>query len=112
MNDASDRTLHILRCTIRSELGRDEVDLTLRQLGIFLVVYQAAELQTVRGLAKTLFIGRSIVTRSLHRLSDEDLIRRSRDPADGRSILITRTERGSAMMRRLGRAMATAAQTF
>ncbi|RYZ21582.1 MAG: MarR family transcriptional regulator [Chitinophagaceae bacterium] len=62
-----------------------------------------------RTLAKALFIGKPVVTRSLNRLSDADLVKRARDPADGRSILVTRTERGDAMMRRLGRAMASAA---
>ena len=108
MSDEASDLLNILRHTIWSELRLNKADLTLRQLGIFLIVYRTPEPQTVRGLAKMLSIGKPIVTRSLNRLSDTDLVQRARDPADGRNILVTRTEQGDAMMRRLGEAMAAA----
>lgn len=109
MSDQADRMLEIFRQAVQSELRREEADLTLRQLGIFLVVSQDTGGQTVRGLAKALLIGTPVVTRSVDRLSSADLVKRARDPADARSVLVMRTELGDAMMRRLSDAMGAAA---
>lgn len=108
MTDAQDHLLHIFRETILSEVRLDQPDLTLRQLAIVLTIYQTTEPQTVRGLAKTLNISRPVVTRGLDRLSEHDLTRRKIDPLDRRSVLVMRTLAGTAMMRRLTDAIATA----
>ena len=104
--------LHILRRTILSEVSRDEADLTLRQLGVFLAMYSGPEPQTVGGLAKALFIRQPVVARAFNRLIDADLMLRTHDPTNGRRNLFLRTEQGDAMFRHLGRAMASAANAI
>ena len=104
--------LEILRQTVRSELSRDEADLTLRQLGVFLAAYSGREPQTVGGLAKVLSISQPVVARALNSLTDADLMLRTHDPTNGRRNLFLRTGRGDAMLRRLGRAMASAANAI
>ncbi len=101
--------LHILCKTLLSEVRLDQPDLTLRQLAIMLEVYQTDELQTVRGLAALLSVGRPIITRSLDRLAELNLACRQADPSHRGSITIGRTARGTALVDRLGVAMAQAA---
>jgi DNA-binding MarR family transcriptional regulator len=62
----------------------------------------------VRGLAKGLNISKPAVTRGLDRLGELDLVRRKIDVTDRRSVLVMRTNRGEAMMRRLAETMAMA----
>lgn len=112
MTDDTDRLLQIFRKTVSSEIRLDQPDLTLRQLAVMLTVYGAEERQTVRGLAKHLNIAKPPVTRALDALRNLDLAHRESDSRDRRSVHIVRTEAGTAMMRRLAAAMATAANAI
>ena len=112
MADWPDQMLHIVRQTCIVEVRSNYPDLTLRQLGVLLVVYLTDEMQTVRGLAKHLNIARSVITRVLNRLEELKLVQRTIDEMDRRSVLIARTSSGAAMMGRLGATMSEAAQAL
>jgi DNA-binding MarR family transcriptional regulator len=100
-----DETLEVRLCPMRQTIvglvRRDGPDLTARQLAMFLIVYSTSEAQTVRGLAAQLNVVKPVVTRSLDRLAEFDLVRRKRDPLDRRSVLVQRTTAGMAFLHEL-----------
>jgi DNA-binding MarR family transcriptional regulator len=55
----------------------------------------------VRGLAAALNVSKPAITRALDRLGDLDLVKRSIDPDDRRSVLVRRTLAGTAYVRQL-----------
>jgi len=73
--------------------------LTLRQLAILLTVCTEPAPQTVRGLALHLKIGKPVVSRSVNRLADMGLAARLPDPEDRRSVDISPTPAGIALVR-------------
>jgi DNA-binding MarR family transcriptional regulator len=81
-----ERTVDLVR-----QEGRD---LSLRQLAVLLVCDAAADPQTVRGLARHLEIAKPAVTRAVDRLKAAGLVRRTVDPSDRRSVLISCTPAG------------------
>ena len=90
---------------------RDEhPDLTARQFALLLHVYLTPPPHTVRGLAAELKMSKPAVTRALDRLSAYELLRRKRDHADKRSVLIQRTIKGSVYLRDFGETAAKAAR--
>lgn len=106
MADKADQLLHIVRQTFTAEVRSDHPDLTLRQLGVLLVIYRTDVLQTVRGLASCLRISKPATSRALNRLEELELVQRTMDKLDRRSVLMFRTAAGTAMMDRLGAVMA------
>jgi DNA-binding MarR family transcriptional regulator len=100
-NALSDAQIALLRETICSLVRRDGVDLSARQLGVFLTCYLHDGGHTVRGLAADLNISKPAITRALDRLGELDFARRKIDPQDRRSILVQRTTRGAAFLRDL-----------
>jgi len=96
-----DTLVTILRDTIVSLVRREGVDLSARQLGVFLTCYLDDGGHTVRGLASQLNVSKPAITRALDRLADLDLARRKVDPADRRSVLVQRTSKGSAFLREI-----------
>ncbi|MGC9268754.1 MarR family transcriptional regulator [Acidiphilium sp.] len=96
-----DDLVGILRDTIIALVRRDGVDLSARQLGVFLTCYLNDGAHTVRGLAQQLNVSKPAITRALDRLSDLDLARRKVDPTDRRSVLVQRTTKGSAFVREI-----------
>jgi DNA-binding MarR family transcriptional regulator len=105
---STDQFVGILRDTIVSLVRRDGVDLSARQLGVFLTCYLNDGAHTVRGLASQLNVSKPAITRALDRLSDLDLARRKVDPADRRSVLVQRTTKGSAFLREIRTVMGEA----
>lgn len=97
----SDDLVGLLRDTVVALVRRDGVDLSARQLGVFLTCYLNEGAHTVRGLAGQLNVSKPAITRALDRLSDLDLARRKVDPADRRSVLVQRTTKGSAFLREI-----------
>jgi len=97
----SEELVGILRDTIVALVRRDGVDLSARQLGVFLTCYLNDGPHTVRGLASQLNVSKPAITRALDRLSDLDLARRKVDPSDRRSVLVQRTTKGSAFLREI-----------
>ena len=100
-NQASDQLVGILRDTVVSLVRRDGVDLSARQLGVFLTCYLREGGHTVRGLAAELNVSKPAITRALDRLGELDLARRKVDPLDRRSVLVQRTTKGSSFLRDL-----------
>lgn len=88
-----------IEAVIMSVVGSDDADLSMRQLGILLAVSHGPGPYTVRGLADTLNIHKPAITRGVDRLQQLDLARRSDDPKDGRSVLISLTPRGTKFLR-------------
>jgi DNA-binding MarR family transcriptional regulator len=96
---SSDQLVGILRDTVVSLVRRDGVDLSARQLGVFLTCYLNDGAHTVRGLAQDLNVSKPAITRALDRLSELDYVRRKVDPSDRRSVLVQRTVKGAAFLR-------------
>lgn len=92
--------------TVRSDLP----DLTQRQLAILLHVYLAPPPHTVRGLAKTLNVTKPAITRALDTLGRIELLKRRRDEADRRNVLIQRTVKGSVFLSDFGDRVTAAAK--
>ncbi len=96
---SSDQLVGILRDTVVCLVRRDGVDLSARQLGVFLTCYLNDGAHTVRGLAQELNVSKPAITRALDRLSELDYVRRKVDPSDRRSVLVQRTVKGAAFLR-------------
>ncbi len=105
---SSDQLVGILRDTVVSLVRRDGVDLSARQLGVFLTCYLTDGGHTVRGLAQELNVSKPAITRALDRLTELDYVRRKVDPSDRRSVLVQRTPKGSAFLRETRHIMADA----
>jgi DNA-binding MarR family transcriptional regulator len=96
---SSDQLVSILRDTVVALVRRDGVDLSARQLAVFLTCYLSDGGHTVRGLAQDLNVSKPAITRALDRLSELDFVRRKVDPSDRRSVLVQRTPKGAAFLR-------------
>jgi DNA-binding MarR family transcriptional regulator len=88
--------------------GEETHDLTSRQMAILLTVYLTPPPHTVRGLAAQLDITKPVVTRALDTLGRLGLLKRRRDMADRRNVLIDRTNRGAAYLGTLSDIIVTA----
>ncbi|MDO8839147.1 MAG: MarR family winged helix-turn-helix transcriptional regulator [Parvibaculum sp.] len=73
-------------------------DLSSRQLAIMFTVYLDPPPHTVRGLAAALGVSKPAITRALDTLGGLDLLKRTRDDADRRNVLVQRTVKGFAFM--------------
>ncbi len=100
-NPVSDAQVGLLRDTVVALVRRDGIDLTARQLGVFLTCYLNDGPHTVRGLAASLDVSKPAITRALDRLGGLDLARRKVDPLDRRSVTVQRTAKGSSFLRGL-----------
>ena len=105
---SDDALTQVLRKTILALVRRDDVDLTSRQLSVFLTVYLTAGPHTVRGLAAGLNVSKPAITRALGRLGELSLARRKVDPTDRRSVLVQPTQEGKAFVAELRHVMAAA----
>jgi DNA-binding MarR family transcriptional regulator len=94
--------------TVRS----DSPDLTQRQLAILLQVYLMPPPHTVRGLAATLKVTKPAITRALDTLGRAGLLKRRRDEADRRNVLIQRTVKGSVFLSDFGDRVSEAAKAM
>jgi DNA-binding MarR family transcriptional regulator len=82
-------------------------DLTLRQLAVLSLIVWTQGPHTIRGLAATMGVYKTAITRAVDRLGLYDLAQRLPDPADSRSVLIQATPRGRRLAERLGAAFAS-----
>ncbi len=98
---ASDHLMAVLRETIVALVRKEGADLSARQLAVLLTCYLQDGNHTVRGLAAELNVSKPAITRALDRLAEFDLARRKPDPTDRRSVLVSRTPKGSAYIREL-----------
>ncbi len=90
--------LEMWRVAVTETVRRDTPDLSARQLALVLTVYLRPPPHTVRGLAAHLNVSKPAITRALDRLEKLGLVRRRKDPADRRSVLIQRTVAGSLFL--------------
>jgi len=94
-----------------SDTVRDSTpDLTARQMALLLTVYTGAPPHTVRGLSGELKMSKPAVTRALDTLGRMDLLKRKRDEADKRSVLIQRTVKGSVFLSEFADSIVNAAK--
>jgi DNA-binding MarR family transcriptional regulator len=93
-----DLAVRMLREVIVSLVRRDGPALSAHQLAVFLTCYLTEGEHTVRGLAAELNVSKSVITRSLDKLSEMDLARRIPDPADRRSVLVEHTATGKRLL--------------
>jgi DNA-binding MarR family transcriptional regulator len=92
------QALDLWRGVTLASVQGDEPDLTARQLAVLMTVYCSTPPHTVRGLAQALNVGKPAITRALDTLSRLGLIKRRRDEADGRNVLVQRTVKGSVYL--------------
>ncbi len=91
--------LHLWREALRSAVRHAEPDLTTRQMLVMLVVYAPwAQKVRVRDLAEDLSLSKPAVSRALDRLEQLGYVRRKADEADGRSVVLQPTMRGSKFL--------------
>jgi DNA-binding MarR family transcriptional regulator len=111
-NTGADGGLETLRRAVLALVPRsedDRRDLTLRQVAILLLVYEPGQKpRTAGALADLLGVPRPAITRALDRLGELDLARREYGPSGSRRVRVQRTRRGSALLARLRRRLATA----
>ena len=73
----------------------DRPDLSMRQWSILLTVYLNPGPHTVRGLARDLNVPKPAISRALDALSILGFIKRVRDAADKRIVLVQKTTEGA-----------------
>jgi DNA-binding MarR family transcriptional regulator len=92
------QALDLWRNVLVSSVRQAGPDLSSRQLALLLTVYLTPPPHTVRGLASTLNISKPAISRALDRLGRLGFIRRKRDDADRRNVLVQRTVKGSVFL--------------
>ena len=97
--------------TIRM-LQQSGPDLSARQVAVLLTVYLDPGPHTVRGLASRLRISKPAITRALDRLSGEGLLGRTTDDNDRRSVLVRKTEKGTAFVEEFAEAIRLAGEAI
>jgi DNA-binding MarR family transcriptional regulator len=95
------QALQLLRDFNLSQVKDDEPDLSVRQMAILLIIYMDAPPHTVRGLASTLGVSKPVITRALDSMGKLKLVKRRRDEADKRNVLVQRTVEGSLYLERM-----------
>ena len=93
------QALSLWHDVVLQSVRQEGPDLSSRQLAIMFIVYLDPPPHTVRGLAATLGVSKPAVTRALDTLSGLGLLKRIRDDADRRNVLVQRTVNGSIFMR-------------
>lgn len=96
-----DLAIYMLREVIASLVRRDGPALSAHQLAVYLTCYLTEGNHTVRGLATDLNVSKSVITRSLDKLGEMELIKRIPDPSDRRSVLVERTTAGWKLLEEL-----------
>lgn len=90
--------LDLWRTVLVTGVRRAGPDLSSRQLALLLTVYLTPPPHTVRGLAATLNVSKPAISRALDRLGRLGFLRRKRDEADRRNVLVQRTVKGSVFL--------------
>ena len=104
------QALELWRAASVAALRRAHPDLTARQFALLLQVYLAPPPHSVRGLTRALAMSKPAVSRALDTLGRLDFLRRKRDEADRRSVLVQRTVKGAVFLREFGGLAAEAAK--
>ncbi len=107
-----DSALDLWRDTLVAGVRDAGPDLSARQMAILLTVYTTPPPHTVRGLAAGLAISKPAVTRALDRLGALGYVRRAREEADRRSVLVQRTVLGALFLSAFADLIAAAARAI
>jgi len=83
------------RDVLTQSVRNDGPDLSVRQWAILLTVYLSPGPHTVRGLSDHLRVPKPAISRALDTLSILKFVRRGRDDADRRIVLVQRTPEGA-----------------
>lgn len=102
--------LRLWYSALAESVRRDGPDLSARQMAILLMVYLDAGPHTVRGLAAGLAVSKPAVSRALDRLVALGFVRRMKDAADRRSVLVQRTVKGSVFLSEFAELIGAAGQ--
>ncbi len=105
------QALELFRKVMVASVRRDTPDLSARQIALTLTVYLSDKPHTVRGLAAELNVSKPAISRALDRLGELGLVRRKRDDADRRNVLVQRTMKGSAFLTEFASLIRDAAAT-
>ena len=92
------RRLELWRHATLATVRADGPDLTTRQMALLLTVYLEPGPHTVRGLAVELGVAKPVVTRALDTLGRLGFLKRTRDAADRRNVLVHRTVKGAVFL--------------
>jgi DNA-binding MarR family transcriptional regulator len=98
INLGGHKGLRLWMRTLTNVVRSRETDLTSRQLALLLQIYLKPQPHTVRGLAKALNVAKPVITRAVDTLSFLGLVKRTRDDADKRNVLIQRTVKGAVFL--------------
>jgi DNA-binding MarR family transcriptional regulator len=112
MLEAERTALDLWRQVTTRTIANPGPDLTARQSAILLTVHLDPGPHTVRGLSAALSIGKPAVVRALDLLQASNLISRAQDPADRRSVLISPTQAGAALLADMAGGLASALATI
>ncbi len=93
------QTLEFWQGVSVAALGREQPDLSARHCALMRQVYLAPPPHTVRALARDLAISKPAVSRALDALGRLGFLRRKRDDADRRDVLVQRTVKGAVFLR-------------
>jgi DNA-binding MarR family transcriptional regulator len=95
------QALQLLHDVANAQAIDDEPDLSVRQMAILLIIYMDSPPHTVRGLARRLKVSKPVITRALDSMGKLGIVKRRRDAADRRNVLVQRTVEGSLYLERL-----------
>ncbi len=101
MSEKTHQLLTMWRTALIAGVQTNEPDLTMRQICLFLTVYEEEPPHTVRGLAAELGVAKPVITRAVDTLSRYGYVRRKRDESDKRSVFIERTVKGAVYLSEL-----------
>ena len=104
------QALDLWRNVLVSSVRQAGPDLSSRQLALLLTVYLTPPPHTVWGLAGTLNISKPAISRALDRLGRLGFVRRKRDDADRRNVLVQRTVKGSVFLTEFSQLVLTSQQ--
>lgn len=93
--------LEMWRNALLDGVRSSDPDLTMRQMALLLSVYMSPPPHTVRGLASELNVAKPVITRALDSMGRMGLIKRKRDEADKRNVLVQRTVKGAVFLSEL-----------
>ena len=91
--------LNLWQRVVSSSLRELPYDLSQRQTAVLLAVYMTPPPHMVRSLSTTLNVSKPAICRAVDVLSRLDLVRRKKDEADRRNVLLQRTVNGSVFLR-------------
>ena len=78
-------------------------DLTMREYDVLYTLSKCQAPVRLTELNRHVLLSQPAMSRMVDRLADRGLIRREADPADGRGVLISLSEAGRSIQRRIGR---------